>query len=924
MPFPARRLPTIRAGLLRSPTASLFLLPCAALAQEPQQTEAPDEGKEIVVTGIRSSLNSALNIKRDAPSIVDVINAEDIGRYPDLNIAESVQRISGVQISRSRGEGQTVNIRGLPAIFTLTTLNGHSIPNALLNTDSAATRAFDFTILAPEFVRTLEVYKAPTADLEEGGLAGTVNVRTPRAFEIGKRILTGSIQGEYSDNSGKIAPRGSVLFSDVVADGRLGITLGFSYSQRRPETHSASQSYVLQTERAGLGSGAQPADFNGNGVIDPDVSVRMPTTPLYWLFQEKRTRIGATGSLEFKANDELSFYVDGLYSKLDVEAVRNERIANLSNSRGLVSAGTELTTLDGYPTITRLELTQLDVRSNGRLEDRSGDLLTISSGGRWERDGWTVAVTGGYSRSQQELSNLALATVATGPGYFSANRGDDLFSIGYLGSFATAILDPNSFRVASINGEFQRKSSDRLYDGRIDVSREFGRSGLTKVSVGVRYADRKMYQDNGRLTILPAGVSALYGGLPAGSVAGSFSAAPFMTLVSAQRGSFLGTYSGGADFPRSFLVSDPSALLTTKSAAELIAAGTYTNDPTGITDVAEKTLAGYARADFDFGRLTGNVGLRAVQTWQTSLGVAPDLTQISVSFEAGSVTRVPTAAPVSVKRSYTDILPSLNLRYEASDSLLLRLGLSRTMARPNLADLAPTTTANGQSLTITQKNPFLDPYRANNVDLTAEWYFTRGGVLGVSAFYKDLKSLIVNDAAIEAFPVRVIQADGSITTTDLNFTVNRVTNGRGVKVKGFELFYQQAFTFLPAPFDGLGATANYTFIDNSDPERLTAASRHNFNVTGYYEKGPIGLRLSYAWRGPYLSAAPQGAVMGSRTLAYGTLDGSATWHLNQQIAFSIEAVNLLNAVQVDRYLSGIPNSYVDAGRRILFGARLSL
>lgn len=910
-----RRL--FRLSLLASAVPALVAMPAAAQTAE-AEAEAPAE--DIVVTGIRSSLNSALQVKRSAASVVDAISAEDIGHYPDINVAESVQRISGVQINRTRGEGQTVNIRGLPATFTLATLNGRNTANALVNADATATRAFDFTILAPEFVRTLEVYKSPTADLMEGGLSGTVNIRTPRAFEIGKRVLTGSVQGEYSDNSGKLGPRASALYSDVFANGRLGITIGGSYSRREPETHSMTNSYVYQTE--GVGLAGVPSDLNGNGVIEPALGVRIPSATYYMITKEARERYAGIGSIEFRATDNLKLYVEGLYSKLTVKAVRNDALSYWTNSRGLVSSGTEAPTLDGYPTETSLQLTGLDQRGNGRFEDRSGDLYSITGGAAWDAGPWQVTAEGTYSNSKQTSSNLAIATFANGAGVYGAEPGDELPSVGFLGTYASAVLDPASYKVASINGQYLSQSRDKVREGKLDAARDLD-GWLTKLAFGVRYAERAQYQDNPQLTIMPAGVSALYGGLPAGPTAGSYSAAPFMHLVSAGKGGFLDSYSGSASFPTSYLVSDTRGFISQFSSAQLQAAGTYSNDASNTIDVHEKTFAGYGRAEFAFGALSGNLGLRVVHTWQQSVGVSPDLTGITFYPDAGGVTRVPSAAAVKVSREYIDFLPSLNLKFDVSPSLLLRFAASRTMARPNLSDISPSVTVNGFSQTVTQKNPYLDPFRANNLDATAEWYFAKGGVLGVSAFYKDIVSLIRSEITVESLPVRIIRASGATSTSNLNFNVNRIVNGGGVTVKGFEVFYQQSFTFLPAPLDGFGASANYTFIDNSDPEQLTAASRNNFNVTGYYEKGPVGIRLSYAWRGGFLLSPAQAQAMGTRSLAYGTLDGSASLKITDNASLTLEAVNLLNEAQLTQFTTGLPSAYVDAGRRILFGARFT-
>lgn len=299
--------------------SAVLASPGAAPAGESLAAEAPTEvapeGEAIVVTGIRAGLDRSLNVKRNADSVVDAISADDVGHYPDVNIAESVQRISGVQINRVRGEGRSVNIRGLPSNFTQTTLNGRVLPNA--SGDSAGSRTFDFSILPPEFVRTLSVFKSPTVDLDEGGLAGTVDVLTPRPFDIGKRVISAAAQAEYETNSGKASPRLSAFYSDTFADDRLGISLGFSYNRRQPQTQSASVGYTTAKE----GSGVAPGDLNGDGVIDKNLTVRFPNQVNYYQYDEDNQRLAGIASLQFRASDALTLSLDGFYTRLKVQAV---------------------------------------------------------------------------------------------------------------------------------------------------------------------------------------------------------------------------------------------------------------------------------------------------------------------------------------------------------------------------------------------------------------------------------------------------------------------------------------------------------------------------------------------------------------------------------------------------------------------------
>ncbi|MBS0581615.1 MAG: TonB-dependent receptor [Proteobacteria bacterium] len=893
-------------------------------AENEKKSQEPVAMGTVTVTGIRESLNSAISIKQLADSVVDAINAEDVGKFPDVNVAESVQRISGVQVNRSRGEAQTVNIRGLPANFTLSTFNGGTLPNALSNADQVSTRAFDFTILPAEFIRTLEVYKTPTADLEEGGLAGMVNVKTPHAFDIRKRVLSVSVQGENESNSGKTSPRASALYSDIFADGRLGLTFGAAYSKRDPETHSFEGDYVSATEASGIPPGGGPDDLNGNGVIEPSQRVRIPSTVFYNMYTESRKRGSAIGSLEYKANDALKLYADGFYSRLDVDAVKHENISFFSNSATVVPAGITVQNLEGLQTATQFQVNGLDLRGGGRYEDRHGDLYSVTGGAKFEPYGWSTTLEGTYSKSTQERSNVNLATIANGYGLFDARGGGDLASVTYLNGFDQARLDPNNFRIASLNGEFLRHSKDELYSLKFDAKHDLSDQGLTSIRFGARYSNRSQYQDNNRLVVSAAALSKLFGGLPVGPIAGSVSAAPFMGLIRPGNGTYMDSYDGSAVFPTQWLGADTRSLLGRFSDDQFIGAGSFTNDPTGIVDVKEKTFAGYFRADFGWGPLSGNAGVRVVKTWQDTVGVSPDLSKITLEPDAGNVTTVPSAQPISVSRAYTDFLPSLNLKYDVTEDFILRASASRTMARPNLTDVSPSTVASGVNLTISRNNPYLDPFRSNNFDLTAEWYFQTGGLVGASAFYKDLKSLIRTETTVQSFPITVIRSSGATSTTNIDFSVSRLINGSGVQVKGLEVYYQQAFTGLPGPFDGLGTLLNYTYIDNSDPTQLTAASRNNFNATVYYEKGPVGARLSYAWRGGFLLTPQQSFNMGVKTMPYGTLDGSLSYKVNDRFSLVLEGQNLLDRAEVQRYTTGLPFAYIDAGRRVLLGGRFAL
>ncbi|MCH6257467.1 TonB-dependent receptor [Puniceicoccaceae bacterium K14] len=879
----------------------------------------------VVDGGIAASRQRSLELKRISSNLVDAISAEGLGRFPDENVAESLQRITGVQINRNRGEGSTVNIRGLPSVFTHVLFNGRSLTSALNgDPNGGVNRSFDFSALPSEFISTLRVHKTSTADMEEGGLSGTVDVETASAFFLGKRSVAASVQGAWESNSGEFSPRMSFLFSDVFADGKLGFALGLARSEREPETHTSNGGYANRTESQGLQSSGGPVDFNGNGVIDPDFNVRVSGGHFLNIFKEKRERNSAIAKLEFRPNRDVDLFVESFYTEQKIESERFENLHRFVNAQGIDPMGTtEVLTIDGINYLAETDGLGVDLRGGSRFEDRNGDALSITFGGERRFDSWTLSGEVSVSESTQLSNNLNIADIARGSILYVSEPGTDSPQIEYQDGFEEGRLNPNNFQVASLNGSFQRRNNDDQTDGRVDLERIAEWGPLKKLKFGVRYSEREQNSSNGRLVIGGAALSDLVGGLAEGPGGpGTFSAASFMQLVEPGNGSFLDSFSGHDNFPQTWLGSDTKGFLEQYSNEELIAAGNFTNAVTGIIDVEEEVTAGYGMVEFGSkdGRLSGNFGIRFVNTNQLSRGNAPDLTRITLEPEAGAVTTIPPGEDVVVDRSYSDVLPSANLKWEVSDEVVMRFAASRTMARPNLSQISPIATANGNNSTITRQNPLLDPFRSNNFDISTEWYMGDHGALTVSLFYKDVISLIRNETSVVDLPIIILLSDGTSFVEDREFTINEPVNGDGVTVKGFEVSYQRPLDFLP--IEGFGFLANYTYINNSDPEQLTAASENNFNLSSYYETERVGVRLSYTWRDGFLTNP--GSATGDGTLrdSFGVLDGNITYNINENLSLVLEAINILDEAVVERTLTGLPTSYIDSGRRILFGAKM--
>ena len=899
-----------------------------------QTTPASEGGlEEIVVTGVRQSLENAIATKRDAAAVVDAISAEDVGKFPTENLAESLQRVTGVQISRFRGEGQNVTIRGLPSDYSLVQLNGRTLTSALGASGSGLSRSFDFTILPSEFVSRVEVYKSPTADLEEGGLAGTVIARTLRPLDVGERRFGGSLQMANESNRDEWAPRASTFYSDVFADGKLGVALGVAYTERLTETHEQRITRYRRAAESAQGG----LDLNGNGIVENGAGGRpLNTTPyamldssFHTIYREDRKRKTAIGTVQFKPNDKWEFVAEGFYGKVDLFSPRYTDLLRVGvglQSGGPVIPGSIV--LEQRPgndsavgdrglpvnTVMAGGFRGVDQRADGRTEEREGDLLSTSIGGTYTGENFTLTTELGYSVAKQTRSDPLLENMRRASLTYDLRTNSDIVGYSFVGADEAARLNPATFTLLGFNGEWGRKREDEQKDLAVDVNQYFSWWWIDGLQYGGKYTIRDNYENNKRITASAAQLAPLWGGGPAPNLV--------LKEVRPSSGQFLDADGGTSGlFHQSWLVNDPFAFIRAYGRKAIEAVSTITNDPTGINDVEEDVSALYVRANIGRGgKLTGNIGLRAVYTQQKSVGVAPDLTAITVDTQ-GTVTRVPAAAPLTADRNYTDILPSLNLKYELTDDVALRFAASRTMSRPSLAQISPSITASGATQTLTANNPELDPFRSNNFDFSAEWYFSRGALLAGTVFYKDIVSLVERQQT--QIPLTITQINGEVRTpVNQLWTLSQLVNGKGTAVAGVEASYQQNFDFLPAPFDGFGVLTNYTYMDTHGGNPLQGASKNNYTASMYYEKGWFGGRVSYTWRDDFYTSIEANTQDTRIQQDFGTLDANISFNFNDHVSAVIEATNILEEVDQDRFMPiDLTGFYTDNGRRILVGLR---
>jgi len=859
---------------------------------------APVQLDTFIVSGISGGLANASNIKRKADVIVDAISAESIGSFPDNNVAESLQRIPGVQIERDRGEGTEVSVDGLDPKFNFETFNGRVLSSA------TGSRAFDFRLFDPTFIEAITVYKTPSADLLEGALSATIDLATLRPLDLGVRRVVVNLGANYEANSNRWSANPSLLYSDVLPGGKFGFSFGASYTQRSMQTYS----------------------FNGYG-MDPYAhpTYLVPNANYYNDDVETRTRQNYVATLQFKPSSIFEATIDLLYARLLTNDVNYNDALRYDNSSfdGPVTS-TGITVVNGQNYATTLSETNIDYRNNGR--DDINDWRTYSLGASFKlKPSDRIEVTGGasYTNAQQLISSLGLETIGAASATYNAPLGQiptTTFTAGF------DPLNPNGFLATSYNGSYKEPITDKNYDGRLDAKLKLGWGALESLQFGVRGADRDNEQRSNQLTV-PASTLAQLLGVPliSNTAAGpAISAAPFVGLVRPSSSSFFSGY-----VPTPWLAFQQANLFARVSQNALLKSTPLVDELANDFGVKEATLAEYFRLNLKaslFGLpLSGNLGLRAVTTNQTSSGYAPNLNNIVFS-QAGASTSVPDVTPSLIKRSYTDWLPSLNTKLDVTNAFDLRFGAARVMSRPDLSLLSTGTSVNANVYSITSNNPNLKPYYANQFNLSAEYALGTGGLASVNGFYKQIQSFITTETTYQPLNVK-IDTGGSET---LNFAHSFPANGNGADLKGVELGYQQRFTFLPAPFNQFGMQANYTYVDAGSIKAvaggpslaLTGVSRNSYNVAGYYECKWFNVRLAYDYRDGFLVDPSSYFGDGVYTESLGVLDGTFRFKVTQNVSVYFNANNITNAYLKQRTIYNVLRLVEDDGRRYTAGVRL--
>ncbi|MCW4460940.1 TonB-dependent receptor [Sphingomonas sp. BT-65] len=893
---PATRPPAPRAAAVAAPRA------VAAAQEVPDATAAApveEPVSEIVVNGYRQSLTEAQELKRAAVGAQDNIVATDIAAFPDLNLAESLQRVPGITITRDSGEGRQIALRGLGADFTRTQLNGMEVlGNTASGMDNrggvSRSRSFDYSLFASELFNRVSVQKSYAAEQDEGGIAGTVQLYTAKPFDYAGSKFVVSAKGQTNTNTTGVTPRVVALASGRWGD--LGALVSVAYSQIR------SNEYGYRNWGWGL---TRYAAANIGPNIDADTRTKLlngvwqPTaqSPSSWYTDRKR--LGITSALQYHPGDNFKLDVDLLYGRLwDYRNDYAIASAGANPLTGTSIGGTQIiqsAVIDDTNTLRAASFTGIDQRSEHHIVENHTDFYQAVANLEWKlTDRLTIRALGGYEQSDfaqpvfdkvfMEARNMAFSydTRPTIP----------------VNTYGKDLTDPNNWQLQRLDVQ-ENEVTSTYANGKLDAAYELNDAltlragGAYKhfVNSGYIWAN-KVFHNTPTLTTIPNDLKQLVA---------------VDTLLQYIVGDVDGSYA---------LIGDKRDL----TAANLQAGSDYR--------VEEATWAGFAQLDLDTQvggmRLRANAGLRYYST---------DLTS------SGHLATASGFQPVAISTNSNGWLPAANLALDVTKDVVVRLSASRNVNRPGLGDLAAagsiTTRPNGGSLSL--GNPFLKPYKATSVEGSVEWYMDRHGFASIGFFYKSMDSFITSSSkqipyGETGLPLSLlIQGQDASTPYD----VTQPINGPGADIKGIEVAFQHDFTFLPGALKNLGIVANGTWFDGQRTAFYTTngvtssrvlpldnLSKWAFNATLYYENPVWGVRVSNAYRSQYLTGAGNAlANSGGGIRATNNVDFQAHFNIRPGVRLIAEGINLTNEpirqfASVDAYRTEV---YTTSGRTFTLG-----
>ncbi|WP_336980779.1 TonB-dependent receptor [Altererythrobacter fulvus] len=884
-----------KRGLLLAGVATIIAgaIPGTAFAQE--ASEQPDDA--IIVTGFRKSLSEARDIKKEEVIQKDVIVAEDMAKFPELNLAESLQRLPGVQITREAGEGRRISLRGLGSDFARVQLNGMEV---LGNVDSAQDsrgqrtrdRAFDFNIFASELFSRVEVEKTFQAAQNEGGMAGTVGLFTGKPLEYGAGTK-GAVSlklgtNEYTEDA---QPRIAAMLSQNWDD-RFGILLSVAYSKRKT-TEQGHNTYNYDNPGADTMQELVDKGLDISG-LTAEQQAKFLSGDLYFAdgnrissWNAEAERLGLTGAIQWKPSDDVLLTLDVLHGEFTTHRNEMHLATRPLASSGSIAFDTPASAVwpdifqtasvindlawdsDNYVTMTDVTGTTFGSEHRRSLNKSRFDQIALT--GNWEAsDSLTFDAHVGYEKSTYKTPYDDKFYMRA-KGNLVANYGAD----GQSASFEYPNWDPTDPANYAMDDFYYRSfnNSSELREGVANLRYKLN-DALT-LRAGVAY--HRFSQD---------GIDLFYDGNVNGTrpKTRGTSVGDITTVFTNSFGSWL-----IGDYDLGFAKYDEYHRLEKNKDGS----GGDLQDIENVYTTSEETISEYAQMDWDsqlFGkRFRGNIGLRGYHTKTNSTGW----------IQGDSYAYLGTT---DVDGSYSGVLPAMNAVLEMTPDMLLRFAATQNINRPGMGSMAAKGSAfkneDSGEITASRGNPELKPYKDTTLDFSAEYYFGKVGLISASVFHKWIKNFIgsetLEDIPFSETGVPYSTIPGATADTIVSEFSMPVNIAGTRSLTGIELAAQAQFSFLPAPFDNLGAVANFTYVDAD--EDITGISKTSYNATIYYETDRWGLRGSMSHRSRWYSGRSD-SVMSASTRGFEAttyVDASAFYNISDAFQISLNAINLTN------------------------------
>ena len=877
------------------PLLGLLIFPnfSSLLAQEDEEVYGSTVDLEVFnVPGYRSGLAKSAQAKKDADQVIDTITAEEIGQFPDLNVAEAIQRITGVAMTRNNGEGEKVSVRGLNPNFTRVEVDGRS--SMVTVDDSSPERDAQLSVFNSDLYQSIEVIKSPSARDVEGGVGGTVRLNTFDPLDIGGLSYGFDTSWSTSEFKDKDEWGISGFFSDTFVDGKLGVLIHGTYEvrNRRLDKIESNPDYWF-IDDGNLSDDEDPAAL-------ALVGAEAPGRTRYFSKNGDNPRTNFNAKLQWRPSDELEFYLGGLftYETRDEERSRIQ----MTWSRGDIISGVvdpETNTLV-QAVIDRHRLDQ-----DALFRDTELDSNGITGGFIWDNDLWRVSGEFSFADGAEDwFQSQALARVnRDGEAYYDMRpdfRRPEMFTPGIT-------RNPEDISLRTLRRQHRIIGYDEDVF-RLDVVRQLEDGFFTSVEAGLRLTDNKFHRTQGDSDA----------SVDAGDVTFAMGDTTSYGLQDD-----LGFGEGPSGMPRRWAIVSPDSLIDQYPLED---------DPipfnnNQVYQVDEKTSAAYLMANFqslfDGFKAQGNIGVRVVKTEADGVGnVNIDLSSDSVDVSD----TVLVGEPTTLSQDYTEALPSFNLVLAPTNKdadYLFRGAISKALTRPTIREMRPQidvdvnveedpiTGALEYDGEIERGNPSLDPFSAWQYDLGFEYYFGENseGLFSITGFVKEVESFIADAGFTETIDY------GQAGIPPIPYQVTTHQNGGDADIQGVEISLQSPFTFLPDFWSNFGGMLNYTYIDsefideNGNTNPFPGTSENTFNAILFYESGGFSTRFAYNYRDdflrePDLSGRNQEFVEGS-----GRLDIGVRYRWESGWKLAIDAINVTEEDQYHYF--DVPTRLVD-------------